>query len=80
MRKILAVKPLDNYLLELKFDDHSTLFFDMRNYLEFPVFRVLKRIENFKAVVNKGYFVEWEKFDLELSADTLWHEGKSFSA
>ncbi len=76
MRKILSVKPLDNYLLELKFNDNSTRIFDMCNYLEFPVFKVLKSINNFKTVVNKGYFIEWEKFQIDLSADTLWHEGK----
>jgi hypothetical protein len=76
MRKIIAVKPLDNYILEVEFENNCIKLFDFSLYLSYPVFKILKDINNFNKVVNKGYFIEWETFELDLSADTLWHEGK----
>ena len=76
MRKIIAVKPLDNYILEVEFENNCIKLFDFSSYLSYPVFKILKDINNFNKVVNKGYFIEWETFELDLSADTLWHEGK----
>jgi hypothetical protein len=40
------------------------------------MFKVLSDFNNFCEVKNKKYFIEWEKYELDLSADTLWHEGK----
>jgi hypothetical protein len=76
MRKIIAVKPLDNYILEVEFENNCIKLFDFSLYLSYPVFKILKDPNNFNKVVNKGYFIEWETFELDLSADTLWHEGK----
>lgn len=76
MRKIITVKPLDNYILEVEFENNCIKLFDFSLYLSYPVFKILKDINNFNKVVNKGYFIEWETFELDLSADTLWHEGK----
>jgi hypothetical protein len=76
MRKIIAVKPLDNYILEVEFENNCIKSFDFSLYLSYPVFKILKDINNFNKVVNKGYFIEWETFELDLSADTIWHEGK----
>jgi hypothetical protein len=79
MRKIIAVKPSDNYILEVEFENNCIKLFDFSLYLSYPVFKILKdinNINNFNKVVNKGYFIEWETFELDLSADTLWHEGK----
>lgn len=76
MRKIIAVKPLDNYILEVEFENNCIKLFDFSLYLSYPVFKILKDLNNFNKVVNKGYFIEWETFELDLSADTLWHEGK----
>jgi len=76
MRKIIAVKPIDNYILEVEFENNCIKLFDFSLYLSYPVFKILKDINNFNKVVNKGYFIEWETFELDLSADTLWHEGK----
>ena len=25
---------------------------------------------------NRGYYIEWPALEIDLSADTLWHEGK----
>ncbi len=76
MRKIIGLKPLDNFVLEVTFDNNYLKLFDFKNYLNLPVFAVLNNNEIFKTVKNKLYFIEWENYEIDLSADTLWHEGK----
>ena len=76
MRKIIGLKPLDNFVLEVKFDNNYLKLFDFKNYLNLHVFAVLNNNEIFKTVKNKLYFIEWENYEIDLSADTLWHEGK----
>ncbi len=76
MRKIIGLKPLDNFVLEVTFENDYLKLFDFKNYLNLPVFAVLNNNEIFKTVKNKLYFIEWENYEIDLSADTLWHEGK----
>lgn len=76
MRKITALVPTENYLLQIQFDNGTQKVFDMKPYLHLPVFSELEKPEQFKKVVNKGYYIEWAALEVDLSADTLWHEGK----
>jgi hypothetical protein len=75
MRKIVAIKPLENFMLEVIFENDCTKLFDFKNYLELPIFKELNDFNKFCTVKNKFYFIEWESYELDLSADTLWHEG-----
>lgn len=75
MRKIISLIPIDNFLLQIEFDNGIKKSFDLKPFLPLPVFQKLSKPEEFKNVVNKGYFIEWPKFEVDLSADTLWHEG-----
>ena len=78
MRKIILVTPLNNFQLLVKFDDGSQKKVDMNPYFETPVFSVLKTDEEaFKKVVNREYYIEWPALELDLSADTLWHDGRA---
>lgn len=76
MRKIISLLATDNYLLLVKFDNGVEKQFDMKPYLELPVFTILKDKQIFQDVTNQKYFVEWKEKEIDLSADTLWHEGK----
>lgn len=76
MRKIVELLPSSDFFLHIKFDNGEQKKFDMKPYLNLPVFEPLKMPGVFKQVVNKGFFVEWPELELDLSADTLWHEGK----
>ena len=76
MRKIVLLFPIDDFQLRLKFDDGTEKKFDMKPYFQFPVFSILKDNDLFKQVTNRGYFIEWPVLEIDLSADTLWHEGK----
>lgn len=48
---------------------------DISECLKTPVFEPLNNPINLLKGENKGYFVEWPDWDVDLSADTLWHLG-----
>jgi len=67
---VIQVQPLDNYQLQLQFDNSETRIFDVTPYLDKGVFSQLKSIEQFKTV--KPFFggIQWEN-EQDLSRDTL---------
>lgn len=76
MRKITELRPSSDFFLHIRFDNGTQKIFDMKPYLHLPVFEALRMPDLFKQVINKGYFIEWPALEADLSADTLWHEGK----
>lgn len=75
MRKIISLEPTQDFQLFVKFDNGVKKKVDIKPYLQYPVFSVLKNLDVFQAVINKVYFIEWKDQELDLSADTLWHDG-----
>ena len=78
MRTILNLKALDNYKLQCTFNDGSKKIADISTYLNAPAFLPLQQYAAFNKVSNKNYFVEWVDYEIDLSADTLWHIGKDY--
>ena len=76
MKKILSLLPTEDFEFRLKFDDGAEKNFDFKPYFKFPVFSILKDYKLFQKAINRGYFIEWKEQEIDLSADTLWHEGK----
>jgi hypothetical protein len=76
MRKIVSLLPLEDYQMLVKFDNGIEKKVDLKPYLQLPVFSELKNNAIFQKVINRGYFIEWQEQEIDLSADTLWHEGK----
>ena len=76
MRRISSLAALPDFILRIEFANGVIKTFDFRPYLELPVFSVLKNETLFKKIRNRGYFIEWEGQDIDLSTETLWHEGK----
>lgn len=76
MRKINTVKANDDWTLEVAFNDGAERRYDVKPLLECEAFAGLRNIEIFRRIHNGGYFVEWDN-DADLSADTLYLEGKS---
>jgi hypothetical protein len=76
MRKISSIIATPDFHLLVKFENGVQKNFDFKPYLQFPVFSVLKNIALFQKIDNHGYFIEWQGQEIDLSADTLWHEGK----
>lgn len=76
MRRIKTVRANDDWTLDLSFNDGAERRFDLRPLLGCEAFAGLRNIEVFRRVHNGGYFIEWEN-EADLSADTLYLEGKS---
>mgnify|MGYP000459840847 CR=1 FL=1 len=51
MKKVISVKPLKNYMLQIEFDSKELRLFDVKLYLNFGVFTELKNKSCFKDVL-----------------------------
>jgi hypothetical protein len=66
---IKDVKPLENYLLLLTFENGEKREFDMKPYLDFGIFQELKDLRIFRTVKTSFDSIEWENeadFDPEI--------------
>ena len=66
---IKNVKPLDNYLLLLTFENDEKRQFDMKPYLDLGIFKELRDLGLFKTVKTRFDTIEWENeadFDPEI--------------
>lgn len=79
MKQINSIQTLTDFQLQITFEDGTEKRFDLKPYFKFPVFSILKDENIFRSVVNKNYFIEWQNHEIDLSADTLWHEGKTIN-
>jgi hypothetical protein len=76
MIKIKDINITNDYCLIIDFETNEKKVFDLKPYLNKPVFQQLNDINYFKLVRNKGYFIEWPNEE-DLSSDTLYYEGKA---
>jgi len=63
------VKPQDNYLLLLTFENGEKRQFDMKPYLGFGIFQELKDLRLFRTVKTSFDSIEWDNeadFDPEI--------------
>ena len=66
---ISAVKPLDNYILQVDFVSGSRLLLDMKPYLDKLRFRPLAEAQLWSSAVTNGIFMRFG--NVELSHDEL---------
>ena len=66
---ISAVKPLDNYILQVDFVSGSRLLLDMKPYLDKIRFRPLTDPQVWNSAVTNGIFIRFG--NVELSHDEL---------
>ena len=66
---ILAVKPMDGYVLQVDFVSGSRLLLDMKPYLDKIRFRPLADPQVWNSAVTNGIFVRFG--NLELSHDEI---------
>jgi hypothetical protein len=72
---VKSVKPQENHCLLLTFENGEQRIFDVKPYLEKPVFQRLKNITSFKTARVVSGSVEWQG-EVDLSYDTLYLESK----
>ena len=66
---ISAVKPLDNYILQVDFVSGSRLLLDMKPYLDKLRFRPLAEAQLWSSAVTNGIFIRFG--NVELSHDEM---------
>lgn len=70
--KATKVKPLQNYMLEIEFDNGEKKKFDVKPYLNHKAFEDLKDIEIFNSVKIAGLSIEWEN-GADICPDELYN-------
>lgn len=72
---IKEVKPVDNYLLILTFENGEEREFDMKPYLETGIFRDLKDLSVFNSVHLSFDTIEWNN-EADLDPEILFQYSK----
>lgn len=75
MRKIIRVKVLEDYNLELTFDNNVIKVKDMKPHLNKGVFKKLKKQEVFNSVKISFGTISWDG-DIDMCADYLYETSK----
>jgi len=70
---IKDVRPLDDYLLLLTFENGEKRQFDMKPYLDFGLFQDLKDFSLFKTVRTSFDTIEWEN-EADLDPELLYQK------
>lgn len=76
--KVKSVKSLENYILEIVFQNNIIKYYDVSNLFE--KWNVFKNLETINGLFNQvkvdkgGYGVSWNE-DIDLSCDELWENG-----
>ena len=70
---VKEVKPLNNYLLLLKFENQEEKIFDVKPYLEIGKFKELKDENLFKSVKVCFDSIEWDN-QLDLDPELLYEK------
>jgi len=68
--RIAEVIPIEDHMLFVETEEGATGVFDLKPYLRGEAFAPLQDHEEFSAVQNGFYFVEWP-CGADLSADTI---------
>ena len=75
MRKVINVKVLEDYKLELTFDNNVVKIKDMKPYLNSGVFKILNKQEVFNSVKISFGTISWNE-DIDMCADYLYETSK----
>ena len=75
MRKVIKVKVLQDYKLELTFDNNVVKIKDMKPHLNSGVFKALKKPEIFNSVKIGFGTISWNE-NIDLCADYLYETSK----
>ena len=70
------VQPQEDYCLLLTFENGEKRIFDLKPYLEKPVFQRLKNMAVFQSARVMSGSIEWQG-EVDLSYDTLYLESKA---
>ncbi len=70
--KAIDVKVLENYELELLFNNNEKRIFDVKPYFKFEIFKKLKEDDEFNKVKISGLSIEWDN-GADICPDELYN-------
>ena len=73
---VIKVKALDDYQLELTFENDETRIFDVKPYLNTGLFKTLKNESIFKQVKVSFDTIEWPN-GIDLDPEVLYAKSKA---
>ena len=73
--KAVAVKPFEDYTLEIKFNNGETRIFDVKPYIKGDWFSQIKDLKKFKTVHIAGLSIEWADGQ-DICPDRLYYDSK----
>ena len=73
--KAIEVKILDNYELEILFDNSERRIFDVKPYFKFELFKKLQDKNEFKKVRVEGLSIQWNN-GADRCPDELYNNSK----
>ncbi|CDB31751.1 putative uncharacterized protein [Clostridium sp. CAG:575] len=73
--KAIEVKILDNYELEILFDNSERRIFDVKPYFKFELFKKLQDKNEFKKVRVEGLSIQWNN-GADICPDELYNNSK----
>lgn len=71
MTKLISVKPLDDYTLELNYENGEKRLFDVKPYLGLGIFEELNEKSYFQNVTTMFDSITWQNGQ-DFSPDTLY--------
>lgn len=71
MKKVISVKPLKNYILQIEFNSKEVRLFDVKPYLNQGIFTELKNENYFNDVRTSLNSIAW-KNGQDFSPETLY--------
>lgn len=71
MKKVISVKPMSNFTLELEFSNNENRLFDVKPYLNFGIFKELNDEAYFKKVTTQFDSICWQNGQ-DFSPETLY--------
>lgn len=74
---IKEVKPQENYILRITFENGEQRMFDMKPYLDFGIFKELKDIKLFNTVRKSFDTIEWDN-EADIDPEVLYEKSKPF--
>ncbi len=72
---VREVEPLSNYRLLLTFADSQKKIFDVKRFLDYPVFAPLKNESFFKTVRAEACTAVWSD-EIDIDPELLYEEGQ----
>lgn len=76
--RVTKARPLQDYRIEITFNNNESKIFDVKPYLEFGIFKQLKDYNYFNTVEAENGTVVW-KNGQDFCPDTLYIEGENIS-